>query len=107
MRPILFAAALVLCASSANAQTMWQMNAAYQNQYNSAFQSAAMPYYYAPAYRPIYRPAFRGSYGLPDYGTPRDIYRQQMISEQQRQTRALRSIDNALRNMEIDAMFNR
>ena len=66
MRPILFAAALVLCAPVANAQTMWQMNAAYQNQINRA-QAMAQPYYYAgwyaPSYRPLYRPAYAPAFG--------------------------------------------
>jgi hypothetical protein len=91
---------LVLCASSAHAQNIFQMNAAVQNQYNMAQQSVALPYYYAPTYRPYYVAPRRFNY----YG---DFYRTQAIFEQQRQTRALRSIDNTLQNMELDMRIGR
>jgi uncharacterized protein YijF (DUF1287 family) len=91
---------LVLCASSAYAQNIFQMNAAVQNQYNMAQQSVALPYYYRPVYRPLYAPRRFDYYGG-------DFYRTQAIFEQQRQTRALRSIDNTLQNMELDLPFSR
>ena len=107
MRSILFAA-IVLVASSANAQSIWQMNAAYQNQINQAQQSAAWPVY-GYGYAPVYRPA----YVAPRYVAPRtygyyggDFYRSQALFEQQRQTRELRSIDNTLQNMQLDMMFD-
>lgn len=64
----LLAAFIVLFASTANAQNIWQMNAAYQNQINSA-QAAAWPVY-APVYvaprpyygRPVYAPVYGGGY---------------------------------------------
>ena len=85
---------LALLASSARAQTVWQINAAYQNQINAAQQSAAFPYYYAPV-RPLYvAPRYRY------YGG--DLYRSQSLWEMQRQTRALRSIDNSLQNIDFD-----
>lgn len=99
MRPILFAS-IVLLASSAHAQSIWQMNAAYQNQINAAQQAAALPYYYAPARTFYVAPRRYGYYGG-------DFYRTQAIFEQQRQTRALRSIDNTLQNMSLDMAWPR
>lgn len=102
MRSLLFLA-IVLLASTASAQNIFQMNAAYQNQINQAQQSAAWPAYgygYAPAYRPAYvAPRRYGSYGG-------DFYRSQSLWEQQRQTRALRSIDNSLQMMQINQRFD-
>ncbi len=87
---------LAILASPASAQSVWQINAAYQNQINVAQQSAAMPYYYAPV-RPLYvAPRYRY------YGN--DLYRSQSLWEMQRQTRALRSIDNSLQNIDFDLM---
>lgn len=95
----LILAALLLAASTASAQNIWQMNAAIQNQYNNAYPA----YGYGYGYRPFYRPV----YAAPRYYGNDMLYRQQMIFEQQRQTRALRSIDNTLQNMELDMMFRR
>lgn len=89
----LLAVAVVLFASSASAQNMWQMNAAYQNQFNSAYQSAAMPYYYRGygygygSYSPIYSPS---------------LQRQALLYEQQDQTRQLRRMNWTLQLMEWD-----
>lgn len=94
--------ALLLTASSASAQNMWQMNAAIQNQYNNAYPSYGYGYGYG--YRPMYAAP---RYAAPRYYGNDMLYRQQMIFEQQRQTRALRSIDNTLQNMELDMMFRR
>lgn len=86
---------LVVVASSAQAQSLWQMNAAYQNQINSA-QMAANPYGYgygygyAPTY-PVYRPY---------YST--NLQRQALLYEAQNQTRALRQMNRTLRYMEWD-----
>lgn len=93
----LIIAALLLTASTASAQSMWQMNAAIQNQYNNAYPA------YGYGYRSFYRPV----YAAPRYYGNDMLYRQQMIGEQQRQTRALRSIDNTLQNMELDMMRRR
>ncbi len=65
MRTLLLLAALLAC-ESAHAQGMWQMNAAFQNQFNQAYAAAYRPYYYAPAYYPRYAPAY-SSY-TPNYG---------------------------------------
>ena len=94
--------ALLLTASSASAQNMWQMNAAIQNQYNNAYPSYGYGYGYG--YRPMYAAP---RYAAPRYYGNDMLYRQQMLGEQQRQTRALRSINNTLQNMELDMMFRR
>lgn len=91
-------AAVLLTASSASAQTVWQMNAAYQNQFNQAQQSAA-PYYCAPAYRPYYAPRYvapisRYSRDY-DYGVSR-------WSTEQDQLREMRKANFTLRMMEWD-----
>lgn len=95
MRALLFSV-IVLFASAAQAQTIWQMNAAYQNQINTA-QQAAMPVYgygygygYAPAYRSYH----------PYYST--NLQRQALLYEAQNQTRALRQMNRTLRYMEWD-----
>lgn len=97
MRSLLIAG-IVLVASSASAQNMWQMNAAYQNQINTA-QASAWPVY-APVYvapRPYYgyRPIYRGGY-LSDFD------RRQAVLEAQDQTRQLRRMNRTLQFMEWD-----
>lgn len=92
--------AVLLTASSASAQDLWRMNAAYQNQFNNAYPS----YGYGYGYRPMYAAP---RYAAPRYYGNDMLYRQQMLGEQQRQTRALRSINNTLQNMELDMMFRR
>lgn len=65
----LLAVVVVLVASSASAQNVWQINAAYQNQINSA-QAAAWRPYYAPVYvaprpyygHPVYAPVYDDGY---------------------------------------------
>ena len=96
--------ALLLTASTASAQNMWQMNSAIQNQYNNAYPSYGYGYGYRPTYRPVYAAP---RYSAPRYYGNDMLYRHQLISEQQDQTRALRSIDNTLQNMELDMMFRR
>lgn len=96
--------ALLLTASSASAQNMWQMNSAIQQQYNNAYPSYGYGYGYRPTYRSVYTAP---RYSAPRYYGNDILYRHQLISEQQDQTRALRSIDNTLQNMELDMMFRR
>lgn len=64
MRFLLFAA-IALTASTASAQNMWQMNAAYQHQFNTSQASAWAPYYAPRPYyrRPVYAPVYGGYYG--------------------------------------------
>ncbi len=91
----LLLAAVALTASTASAQSMWQMNAAYQNQFNMAQASAW------PVYAPVYvapRPFYRGY--APLYSS--DFYRQGLFLEQQDQTRQLRQMNRTLRFMEWD-----
>jgi hypothetical protein len=90
----LLTAAIVLCATAAHAQNMFQMNNWMQNQYNGAYR-AAQPYYAYPAYRP-YR-----SYGMRPIYSP-NLDRQQLIWEEQNQTRELRQMNRTLQFMEWD-----
>lgn len=84
---------MLLASSPASAQNIWQMNAAYQGQINQAQQSAAMPYYYAPAYRSYYAPRYVapvGRYGLSRWSVEQD------------QLREMRQANFTLRMMEWD-----
>lgn len=124
MRALLFSV-IALFASAAQAQNIFQMNAAYQNQINQAQQSAAWPAYapgyyatpyysYAPRYAPRYATPIRSyssnrhlrslerSYQRSDMETDRFLNQLEM----RRQTRALRDIDNTLQNMQINQMFD-
>jgi hypothetical protein len=109
MRTLIVAAAL-LFASTASAQNMWQMNAAYQNQINTAQQAAWTPYYapvypvYAP-YRPIYSPRYYGPISQRAFQRDFDrsldamdienAIRDQTMAQQQSAWEIKRAIDNA------------
>lgn len=94
MRLFLAAAVAILVAPSAHAQNIFQMNAAVQQQYNNAYQSAwpvYAPTYYARPYRPLYR----GGY-LDDFD------RRQIAIESQQQTLEMRRMNRTLQFMEWD-----
>lgn len=96
--------AILLIASSASAQNMWQMNAAIQNQYNQAYQSTWPAYGYAPAYRPYVAPR----YVAPRYVAPISRYSDDFDygisrwSAEQDQLREMRKMNRTLRTMEWD-----
>ena len=98
-------AALILTASSASAQNIWQMNAAYQGQINQAQQSAAMPYYYAPVYRPYYAPRYAAPISRYDYGVSRWSTEQDQLREMRKANLTLRMMEWDLQDMANEARF--
>ena len=110
MRPLIFAS-LVLIASTASAQNMFQMNAAYQNQFNNAYRSASPYYgggYYAPYYAParvapvarLYRP------GGPIRATQRSFYQSDRLFAEQLEIQELRNINSSLNDIEFQMRMN-
>lgn len=89
--------ALLLTASSASAQDLWRMNAAYQNQFNNAYRPYS--YGYAPAYRPVYAaPRAYGS-GWGGFYAQQSLFQQrQQTFEMQNQTEELRNISRSIEN---------
>ena len=83
--------ALLLTASSASAQDLWRMNAAYQDQLNNAYRPYG--YGYAPAYRPVY--------AAPRFYNTGTVYGQQRMFEEMEQTRALKNINRSLEGIEF------
>lgn len=96
MRTLLLLAALLAC-ESAHAQGMWQMNAAYQNQFNQAYAAAYRPYYYAPAYYPRYAPSYAPVYapsgGYNSNASRSNFYQMQQTLELQDMNRTLWQIE--------------
>lgn len=97
MRFLITATVLVVIVQVAHAQNIFQMNAAVQNQFNAAQQSA-WPVY-PPAY-PRHMAPHRATFRFDYYGG--DFYRQGMLLEQQDQTRQLRRMNRTLQMMEWD-----
>lgn len=91
-------AILLLLATPASAQNIWQMNAAYQNQFNNAYAQPYIPVctprYYAPV-RPFTSNRYLRSL---DYST----YDMNRWSAEQDQLREMRKMNRTLQLMEWD-----